>query len=137
MDLVLKKYNLYVKAYEKALGKGPSFSKELNMLGRKLFGKRFVGVFPKDRQPSLKRGECLIFNLDKHNLPGSHWVAKYHTGTKNFIYDSFGRKIGKGKNDINSDLDAEQKKSEKNCGPRCLAWLSCVYQFGIRNALEI
>lgn len=137
MNLVIKKYNSYVKTFEKALGKGPSYTKELNLLGRKLFGKRFRGVFPKDEQPVLKRGESLIYNLDKKGEPGSHWVAKYHTGQKNFIYDSFGRKLAKGKNEINSDLDAEQKKSENNCGPRCLAWLMCVYQFGIRLALEI
>ena len=54
----------------------------------------FRGVFPNNRlvnQMPLRRGECLIVNLEDSGLPGSHWVGCY--GTRDFgnVYiDSFG-----------------------------------------------
>jgi hypothetical protein len=38
--------------------------------------KYFQGVYPKDRLPStLIEHSIIVVNLDKHYMPGSHWVA--------------------------------------------------------------
>lgn len=61
--------------------------------------KRFLGVFPSDRVPSLKRFSTekgLIVNLDPASKPGSHWVALFITprgkGKKTLVeyFDSYG-----------------------------------------------
>lgn len=54
----------------------------------------FVGVFPSDRLPhSVNRfPSAFIVNVDRHDEPGSHWVAMYFNkyGQADF-FDSFGR----------------------------------------------
>ena len=49
----------------------------------------FQGVFPIDLLPSRQTGSYVI-NLDKHDQPGSHWVAVYDDGEKVEYFDSFG-----------------------------------------------
>ena len=79
----------------------------------------FIGPSPIDYDNHIAYGECvweelcefnllktlkdgkrkigIIFNLDKHNQPGSHWVALFiHTKRKEIYYlDSYGEKIPK------------------------------------------
>lgn len=52
----------------------------------------FVGVFPFDRRPDIKRlPSGVIFNLDEASKPGSHWVAVYfRTYFCCEYFDSFG-----------------------------------------------
>ena len=55
--------------------------------------RNFVGVFPVDRIPDLRRSRFLIANLDKEGDPGTHWVAIFRTGDGVIEYfDSFGKK---------------------------------------------
>ena len=49
----------------------------------------FQGVFPIDLLPSRQPGSYVI-NLDKHDQPGSHWVAVHDDGEKVEYFDSFG-----------------------------------------------
>ena len=49
----------------------------------------FKGVLPIDLLPSRQTGSYVI-NLDKHDQPGSHWVAVYDDGEKVEYFDSFG-----------------------------------------------
>lgn len=77
----------------------------------------FIGPSPIDYDKHLAYGECvweelcefslekmlsegktqigIIFNLDKHNQPGSHWIAMYINADKRHIYflDSYGEKM--------------------------------------------
>ena len=64
------------------------------------------------------RGYAIV-NLDKHDMPGSHWVAM----ADSMVYDSFGRDVGLGET---TERDVEQGRREDNCGQRCVAFL-CVY----------
>ena len=70
---------------------------EIDCLVRKgLGGKgRFLGVFPRDRIPSLtarSRYSCsYVSNTDPAALPGSHWVAFYHASPRETeFFDSYG-----------------------------------------------
>lgn len=135
-----QEYKAYVNALNSVYGKDETLSSQLITICRKFFNTNFKGVFPIDLIPykDLKNHDFLIFNLDKHNQPGSHWCAMYKFDNNIYVYDSFGRKVLKNnKQVINSELDAEQKKSEKNCGQRCIAWLLIAKKYGIKNAIKI
>lgn len=137
-QFVTSHYNRYVDSLEKSLGNKVTFEKDLNLMGRKLFGNNFRGVFPKDKQPKLKRGQSIIVNLDASTEPGSHWIAKYNSGGKDWVYDSYGRKnIVKEGEKVKVSEEEKQKKTEKNCGPRSLAWLMTVYKYGVGHANRI
>ena len=92
----------------------------------------FLGPSPIDYDKHLAYGECvweelcefslkktlkdnktkigIIFNLDKHNKPGSHWVAMFINTKKREIYylDSYGEKIPR---QINKFKNKVQKQS--------------------------
>ena len=107
-------------------------------LCHKLFGSRFKGVLAYDDTFELKHSEMAIFNLDKRNQPGSHWVAVVKDRKHYIIYDSFGRTISlKQKNTLNTEDDPEQNINEQNCGARSVAWLIVVAVKGIKVALII
>ena len=124
-----------MKMVEKSMGhSGSTFSTKLNKYGKTLFGNKFKGIFAKDRLPKLQPNQSCIFNLDKHNEPGSHWCGMYRTSSRYLIYDSFGRKVLQGKKYMYTEKDKEQTDKEENCGQRCLAWLIIAYKHGIDNA---
>lgn len=131
---------------EPVLGDETTYSTDLNKLCKKLFKNKFVGVFPCDKIPKLKKGQYAILNLDKSNQKGSHWVSIYKKPRKTIIYDSFGRdngeiipslsKSGNGKI-IDTDKDVEQSILETNCGARCVAWLCLIDGWGINMGMKI
>ncbi len=129
-----KEYKKFLKTIVKHLDNNKStYDSELRKAGNRLFGKKFKGVFPKDKIPIMKNKDMCIFNLDKSNESGSHWCAMYKDGKHKVVYDSFGRKV-MGKGYKYTDKDKEQKKKEENCGQRCLAWLCCAHYYGINEA---
>jgi hypothetical protein len=51
---------------------------QLETLGKKMFKNNFSGVYPSDSTPHISKNNhnfSLIFNLSKHNKPGTHYVA--------------------------------------------------------------
>ena len=52
-------------------------SLELDEVGKKLFGKRWLGVVPSDRVPPRRPDSYLIANLHTAAMPGLHWVCRY------------------------------------------------------------
>ena len=54
----------------------------------------FLGVFALDKIPTINQyPTALVVNLDRSNLPGSHWIALYFTAKgKCEYFDSYGRK---------------------------------------------
>lgn len=89
-------------------------------MGKKLLGAKFLGVFDKEKLPSLNSG--LIVNKPANQ----HWIAIANINGKIKTFDSYGRKIINGDKLINPvavDNDIKQRDSQKNCGPRSLAWL--------------
>jgi hypothetical protein len=124
---------------------------------------KFLGVFPIDFNENYGLGRCIseeicniklskfkeynsfacVFNLDKHNQPGSHWVAVYFNTSKRrknygfYFFDSTGSKIPKEienigisiKKQINNDgfkmHENNVQKQFKNteCGMFCLFFI--------------
>ena len=78
--------------------------------GKKLLGKRFAGVFARDKVPSRLTGYAIV-NLDDSHGHGTHWFAIAPNG------DSYDSLLPNG-----VVFDIEQSANEDNCGQRSLAW---------------
>ena len=143
-------HNLYKRAMElikKEVGNTTTNGSELERVGIKLFGIKFKGVYASDKIPTLNNIQSYaILNLDKSNMPGSHWISIAHKDDTTYCYDSFGRgykTIIKNLNYTangtikNSDLDAEQQPTELNCGLRSLSWLYVFHHYGPDVAILI
>lgn len=52
----------------------------------------FKGVFARDKLPfKIAYPTCLIFNTDKSDGPGEHWLALYYNKSGNcYFYDPYG-----------------------------------------------
>ena len=116
------------------LGTGPTWSNDLNKIGKKLFGSLFLGAFAPNRQPKryeVKSGTMWLWNT---TMQGEHWGA---TGVlpdgKRMSYDSYGRNNGlirdrkaMKKKDFGvwTESDEEQHKKSAICGPLSLAWMT-------------
>jgi hypothetical protein len=115
-------------------------------LGKKLFGKRYIGTFSQDYKPQ-KKPTCqyFIINNQLKGQPGEHWIAIVKNGNTYYIYDSFARHaerlipiFSKNKLIIESDkTDSEQRGKSEICGALCLSFIATAYELGIRNALKI
>lgn len=129
------------------LGRKALSNLELNKIGVKLFGKKYLGTRPQDA--IMYKNGFQIINTDTSNKRGEHWVALFITDKNVYVYDSFGRptkklltiltKQGEERklNIVDSDYDKEQKGDSEICGVLCLSWLICVQKFGIKAALKI
>lgn len=132
-------YNKFLREIAIPLvGNGVTIGADLAVVGKKLFGDKFAGVFPSNRIPPLKPPALYtILNLDEHDEPGSHWIALAKDNLVVWVYDSFGRPtqrilpdIGQKFDFFDVDADAEQLARETNCGARSLAWLMVFECFG-------
>ena len=123
---ILKEYELNLMNINDIIGNGSTDNIQLNKLGKFLFGKCFLGVYPSNKIPILKNNEMCILNTD--DKKGIHWCACYKYKNKHFIYDSFNRnvknlsKYWKHKNTfINANKDRDQSYEESDCGQRSMA----------------
>lgn len=141
-----KAYEKYLKKFEQVLGISATYTHQLNDIGQSTFGsQKFNGVFTIDRIP--QDFTSIIANLDTMEEPGSHWVAFAKTSNgKYMMYDSFARptdEIVRGAQHtkkvgiVQTEMDAEQKDHEQNCGARCLAWLMVFHRHGEKAAWKI
>lgn len=113
------------------VGNDTTFMSDLHKAGKQILGKDFIGVFASDQIPSFERGKYAILNLDNSSEPGSHWIAVAKHKDNIIVYDSFGRPAKKiipslfqqDRTVIDTELDAEQRKNENNCGARSLTAL--------------
>ncbi len=139
---------LKIPGTTKILGSGLTYGGELAKLGKKLFGNKFKGVYASNEVKDLKETDkgYFIFNLDKRDEPGSHWLGIVKTPKGIMIYDSFGRPSkqiipsvftlghsisGKPKLRItDTEDDAEQLITEENCGSRAMSFLKVYDDYG-------
>ena len=138
-----RKFNQYTKKIIKMMNNNSTTSSnELNYYGNKLFGSKFLGAFPFDISPQLKKNQSMIINVDESNKPGSHWCGVFCINKKKYlVFDSFGRsskkllpKFGKGDTIIDTDHDQNQKIKEQDCGQKSLSWLYVCYNDGVKYA---
>lgn len=125
-------YNDIYNRLKRAVGVDTTYSNDLHVVGKKMFHRKFRGVFAINEVPTnLSTGQMAIVNLDRTDEPGSHWIAIYKDHNKLYVYDSFGRhtkKIApelykKYRNIIDCEYDAEQHSKQKDCGLRSLCAL--------------
>lgn len=136
-------YNKILKLVYKLLGKGITYSDQLDYVGKKLLSVKFKKCYPSDKIPKLSDlAPYCILNLDRSNEPGSHWVALAKIPNKNscILYDSFARSHKKILKELNfsgngrvteSKRDVDQKISQNDCGARSMAFLILLDQKGV------
>lgn len=132
MDYLINKiYYDYMQLMKKFIGNSITYSTSLHKKGKKLFGNRFLGVFPADQLPNnIKNRQMYIANLSNSDETGEHWISAFKHNNKLYVYDSFGRAskkiipsiIGTG-NVKDFEYDAEQDEKEYNCGLRSMVAL--------------
>jgi hypothetical protein len=114
-------------------------SHELERVGQGLFKHGWQGVVPRDRIPAAKTGGYLICNLQTSQQGGSHWVCR----AGSIWHDPLGApgvaqamKLRQQLGPVTwTDMDAEQRESEDNCGQRCIAALMLAKQCGMQAFL--
>ena len=148
---ILDYYKKYTRILTKIYGDRALNNIEVNKLAKKILGKIFISVYAIDTVPKVLPKKCmLIFNTDKANKSGEHWIALYKSGNIHYIYDSFGRRTkniasflhkqiltDKKSKIIDFEHDPEQADYQNNCSLRCITALHCVKKFGIRKAITI
>jgi hypothetical protein len=121
---------------------------DLSATGRRLIGREFSGVYASDRIPKFKASGTTyyIVNIDRHDQPGTHWLALVRRGRDVYLYDSFGRPVQQTLPHLpdlcvsqGMKLDAgksrpEQRVDQDDCGARSMAWLLLFKRFGPRVA---
>ena len=140
-----KIYNDILKKVERKMKSNTTtYSTDLDKIGKYYFGKHFIGCFASDEIPILNDVNCYcLVNQDKHNEPGSHWLALAYNKNKYYYYDSFGRNhkvILPTLNHrlvMNTEDDVEQDVKEINCGQRAIAWLILLHSYGGEMSLKL
>lgn len=69
---------------------------QLEKIAKKYLGKHFLGVYPCDASPKIGKNikkMSIIFNLSKHDEPGSHYVAVIRKKNSIYYFDSYGKKL--------------------------------------------
>ena len=75
------------------VGNETTYNTDLKKTGKRLFGKKFLGVFSSNTIPKkIPSGKYLIVNLDEDFEEGSHWIGIAKQKKQYLVYDSFGRK---------------------------------------------
>ena len=90
-SLERKTFNKHKKALIAELGSKALDDKTLNTVGKREFA-AWNGVWPIDRG-TLKPYTYSIYNTDKHDKPGTHWIAVYCSKGRAYVYDSYARPI--------------------------------------------
>jgi hypothetical protein len=106
------------------------------------FQNKYNGTYSSDTLPNLTHDKPYsIINVDTSKQPGSHWIAIAKYKTKYLVFDSFGRKtktlvnsMYKKYNPIDTDYDKNQKRSENDCGQRCISFLRVFDKYGFDHA---
>ena len=113
---------------ESRVGKGITNGEQIISEGKRLFGKKFKGIYPIEGSstppfthntkgiPALKNGEVAILNTDTHWYPVWKSKGKLYEGDSYNIKNRLGSKYIDYKNPKNFI----QGPGEANCGPRSL-----------------
>ena len=112
-----------MKLVKKAIGKkGITNGEDLSKLAKRLWGKRFIGVFvvkSLDNIPPLKEGDVAILNTDYH------WYGIFKKDGKLYESDSYGMdRLGKRYKDKKPPSYFIQGKGgvdEMDCGTRLIS----------------
>ena len=102
-------YNKIVANLEKNVfhTKNDTDNFELDKFGREQFGSEFGGVFAEDTKVNFDSNKkYYIFNTDKANESGTHWIGVYvdHPNESVYVFDTFHRETSKLLPDLYMDI---------------------------------
>lgn len=107
----------------------------IESVGKK-FLKNYLGCFPSDLQPNIRKAQFgIIFNLSKHDEEGTHYIAIHSDREKLVYFDSFGQPIKNKLIKVFVKKHLKNKKFQYNktqiqddqssfCGIFCLSFLA-------------
>ena len=145
-----KLFNHYRKALFNELGVKALDNYAIDRVGKHEFA-AWGGCHAVDRV-KLKPHHLYIINTDTHDKPGEHWVAMATTGTRAYIYDSYGRDVRKIVYQLIKTINKSRYKLSKTnlvpqeeqvgfssevCGQNSLAFLLVARDLGITKARNI
>lgn len=145
---IKKSLKEYKKQLISLMGKDALMSTELTKMGKKLFGKKYLGTYAQDKFPMGLNGYC-INNTDLDGEPGTHWVALVFEPKTCYVYDSFGRTTERllpvldkrfhAKNfvTIDSETKPEQYGDTQICGILSLSFLLCCDTYGVKKTIKV
>ena len=111
---------------------------QLDYLGKKCLGERYIGTFPLNSPPFyLKPNTCFIINTQSANLPGEHWLAVNITYTNIELFDPFGlyypsslvNYLTRSSKHVTFNRKQYQDFNTNLCGYYCLKWLVDKYKY--------
>ena len=126
--------------YARLLGKRTTYASNIDRVGRQHFGARWGGVVARDTLPPPGHMRFFVVNTDASTGGGVHWLAAMDVGRQRHFNDPLGmigadqrRQLERLHPDaVWADLDAEQRREEKDCGVRALVAL----EIGLRCGLD-
>ena len=144
---LLKQFHETLKKVENEIGStGETDNIQLDKFGKKHFGKKWGGCYPEDEKVNFNdEKEYYIFNNEKKNKQGCHWLGVYvnHKNRVIFVLDTFDRQSSHLLPDVIIEAKKDHFKCKKgalhklqldiqeDCGSRSLTWLSLVKKYGI------
>ena len=126
--------------YARLLGKRTTYASDIDRVGRQHFGARWGGVLARDTLPAPGHMRFFVVNTDASTGRGVHWLAAMDVDGQRHFNDPLGM-IGADQrrqlerlhpDEVWADLDAEQRREEKDCGVRALVAL----EIGLRCGLD-
>jgi len=127
-------------------GNDTTYSFQLDIIGKKLLGNKFIGVYASDKIPYNiidKYNICyFIVNTDNSDGIGKHWIAIGKDKNDIYYYDTYGRdkdilsKEFRKNNWLQTNPNIEQSYITKVCGQKCIAWLVTCDKYGIKRVAK-
>ena len=126
--------------YARLLGKRTTYASNIDKVGRQHFGARWGGVVARDTMPAPGHMRFFVVNTDASTGRGVHWLAAMDVDGQRHFNDPLGMIGAKQRRELEelhpdavwADLDAEQRREEKDCGVRALVAL----EIGLRCGLD-
>ena len=150
-----RQYNAIVNDLEKNVfhSNHDTTDEQLNTVGKKYFGSQWGGVYPVDTKVHFdkdKKHKYYIFNTDRADQAGTHWIAIYiDQQTRHaYVFDTFDRETSKLVPALYLDMkeshfrvrkgakELHQEDCQMDCGQRSLGYLLLVKEHGIDNVMK-
>ena len=131
--------------YARLLGKRTTYASNIDMVGRQHFGARWGGVVARDTMPAPGHMRFFVVNTDASTGRGVHWLAAMDVDGQRHFNDPLGMIGAKQRRELEelhpdavwADLDAEQRREEKDCGVRALVALDIGLRCGLDEYLAL
>ena len=136
---ILRDYDNAIIHLKDKLGVKATSNLQLDSVGRKLFGKKYLGTFSADSYPTsdkMSNNDMFIINNKNHNSLGEHWIAVGKKAGHCYAFDTFHRHlVGLSSHFahngwINAAKFKEQSSKETDCGVLSMAWLMMFHKYG-------